>query len=114
MCGRWTGLGIRKPLILLLWTASWCLRCLFCEGALFTRYFSTPLSSLPCQISTGNNLGSWFAHYKAVSSLALTSCCSVLVSGGEDAVAHAWTVAECVQSDVAIVVVFVLELDCWR
>ena len=74
--------------------------------------FSTPLSSLPFQISTGNNLGSWFAHYKAVSSLALTSCCSVLVSGGEDAVAHAWTVAECVQSDVAIV--FVLELDCWR
>lgn len=46
------------------------------------------------EISTGNNLGSWFAHYKAVSSLALTSCCSVLVSGGEDAVAHAWTVAD--------------------
>ncbi len=50
----------------------------------------------PCrlQVSTGANLGSWFAHYKAVSSLSLTSCCSVVVTGGEDAVVHAWVVAE--------------------
>jgi hypothetical protein len=39
-------------------------------------------------------LGSWFAHYKAVSGLAVTSCDSVLLSAGEDAIAHAWTVAE--------------------
>ena len=44
------------------------------------------------QLASGSNVGSWFAHYKAVSSLALTSCNSVIVTGGEDAVAHAWTV----------------------
>jgi WD40 repeat protein len=42
------------------------------------------------QLASGAQIGSWFAHYKAVTSLAIMQGDSVLLSGGEDSACHAW------------------------
>ena len=51
-----------------------------------------PLLLCSLQLSSGALLGSWFAHYKAITSLTVIEGDCVLVSGGEDAIAHAWNI----------------------
>lgn len=48
-------------------------------------------------VTSGELLRVWSAHYKAVSALAVSPCGSFVVSGGEDGAVHAWPFTEYVQ-----------------
>ncbi len=49
------------------------------------------------ETATGELLRAWAAHYKAVGTLKFTDDGGVLVSGGRDALAQAWSIAACAE-----------------
>lgn len=44
------------------------------------------------QLSTGNLIGSWFAHYKSLCGITITADNTVMITAGEDAVLHSWAI----------------------
>lgn len=48
------------------------------------------------ETATGALLAAFSAHFRSVSALAWTTDDAALLSGGEDAAAHVWSIASCV------------------
>lgn len=54
------------------------------------------------EISSGNLVLSWQAHYKSVTTMVMTPCGSFLVSGADDGMVRAWDVPNLLTSSRAI------------
>ncbi|GLC77789.1 hypothetical protein PLESTB_000955900 [Pleodorina starrii] len=53
-------------------------------------------------VSSGRLLRTWLAHYKSVTALLLVCGASLLLSGGEDTLVHAWLLADLLESSLDV------------
>jgi WD40 repeat protein len=86
-CTIWQALPLAGTMLLLLRSAA-CANC-----AKLTRHTHTHTAHHSFQVATGRMLKMWEGHYKGVTALAWTTDDMFLLSGGEDALLHLWSLA---------------------